>query len=75
MDIYAGKGSIAHFLQLDIIHGYTWRRWDERSEQIRLTNYIVVDEKLKKDVLNTKVVRGKFDRSDQYAAVAKIKIR
>ena len=40
-----------------MIHRYTWRRTDERDEQKSVFNYIAVDEKLRKDVLDTKAVR------------------
>lgn len=36
------------------------------SEQKCLIAYIATDEKLRKDILDTRVVRGMFDESDHY---------
>ena len=38
-------------------------------------NYIVVNEKLKRNVLNVKAVRDMFEGSDHYVMLAKIKIK
>ena len=40
-----------------------------------LIDYIAVDEALKKDVLDARVVRGMFQKSDHYVVLVKIKIR
>ncbi len=40
-----------------------------------LTDYIPVDERLRKDVLDAKVVRGALEGSDHYAVVVKIMLR
>ena len=63
------------FLHHKMIHRYTWRRRDERSKQRSMTDYIALDERLRKDVLNAKVVRGMFEGSDHYTVLAKIRIR
>ena len=41
------------FFQHEMIHSYTWRRRNKRGEQKNVINYIAVDEKLGKDVLDT----------------------
>lgn len=58
-----------------LIHRCTWRSRDERSDQQSVINYIALDEKLGKNVLDAKVLRERFDRSEHYAALPKIKIR
>ncbi len=63
------------FFQHRLVHRYTWRRMDERDEQKSLIDYIAVDERIKKDVLDARVMRGLFDGPDHYAVVAKIQIR
>ncbi len=40
-----------------------------------MPDYIRVDKKLRKDVLEAKVVRGMFDVTDHYVVLAKIKLR
>lgn len=40
-----------------------------------MTNYMTVDEKLRKNVLDIKVVIGMFDRSCHYAVLSKVKLR
>ena len=40
-----------------------------------MIDYIAVDERIKKEVLDAKVVRGMFDESDHYVVVSKIRIR
>ncbi len=57
------------FFQHEIIHRYTWRRIGEKRS---LIDYIAVDERLRKDVLDAKVVRGALEGSDHYAVVIKI---
>ncbi len=37
--------------------------------------YIAVDERIKKEVVDARVVRGMFDGSDHYVVIAKIQIR
>ena len=58
-----------------LIHSYTWRRRDERGKQRSRIDYIAVDERLKKNVLDVQVVRGMFDGSNHYTLVAKIQVR
>ncbi len=48
------------------------RRVDETKS---LIDYIAVDERLRKDVLDAKVVRGALEGSDHYAVVIKIMVR
>ena len=60
------------FFQHKLIHIYIWRRKDERGEQKSMINYIAVDERLKKDVLDARRVRGMFDGSEHYAVLVKI---
>ncbi len=40
-----------------------------------MIDYIAVDEWIKKDVLDARVVRGMFDGSDHYVVLAKVQIR
>ena len=46
------------FFQQKMIHRYPWRRKDVRDEQKNISDCIAVDEKLRKDVLDAKAVRG-----------------
>ncbi len=39
-----------------------------------MIDYIATDEKLRKDVLDAKVVREMFEESDHYTVLAKMKI-
>ena len=63
------------FFEHKMIHRYTWKRRDERGDQMSVIDYIAVDEFLRKDVLDAKVVRGMCVGSDHYAVLAKFKIR
>ena len=63
------------FFQHKIIHRYTWRRRDEMGEQKSMIGYIALEEKLKKDVLDSKAVRGMFEGSDHYVVLVKIKMK
>ena len=58
-----------------MIHRYTWRRRDERSEQKSMIDYIAPDQYLRKDVMDAKVVRGMFPGSDHSNVLAKIRLR
>ncbi len=40
-----------------------------------MIDYIAVDERLRKDVMDAKVVRGALEGSDYYAVVVKILLR
>ncbi len=40
-----------------------------------MIDYIAVDERIKNDVLDVRVVRGMFDGSDHYVVSAKLQIR
>ncbi len=77
VDVCAERGlfSANTFFQHRLVHRHTWRRMDERDEQKSLIDYIAVDERIKKDALHARVMRGLFDGSDRYAVVAKIQIR
>ncbi len=59
------------FFQHKMIHRYTWVRGNERS----LTDYIAVDNRLRREVEVTKVVRGLFSGSDHFAVVTKVRMR
>ncbi len=56
VDICAERGLFLSntFFQHKMIHRYTWARGDERS----LTDYIAVDNRLRREVEDAKVVRG-----------------
>ncbi len=73
MDICAERGLLLSntFLQHKMIHRYTWVRGNERS----LNDYIAVDNRLKREVEDAKVVRGLFSGSDHFAVVAKVRMR
>ncbi len=58
-----------------MIHRFTWRRREDGEEEKSLIDYIAVDERLRKDVQDTKVVRGALEGSDHYAIVVKIMLR
>ncbi len=75
VDVCAERGL---FLQTpfstDWCTGTPGKEWmKERSKS--LIDYIAVDERINKDVLDPRVMRGLFDGSDHYAVVAKIEIR
>ncbi len=63
VDTCAERGLLCSntFLQHKMIHRYTWARGDERS----LIDYIAVDNRLRREVEDAKVVRGLFSGSDQ----------
>ncbi len=63
------------FFQHKMIHRYTWRRREDGGEEKSLIDYIVVDERLRKDVTDAKVVRGALEGSEHYAVVVKMKLR
>ncbi len=73
MDICAERGLFLSntFFQHKMIHRYTWARGDERS----MIDYIAVDNKLRKEVEDAKVVRGLFSDSDHFAVVVKVRMR
>ncbi len=54
-----------------MIHRYTWTRGNERS----LIDYIAVDNRLRREVEDAKVVRGLFSDSDHFAVVVKVRMR
>ncbi len=63
---WAGKG------RCKVKVGKVKVKWgDERS----MTNYIAVDNRLRREVDDTKVVRGLFSDSDHFAVVAKVRVR
>ncbi len=73
VDICAKRGLFLSntFFQHKMIHRYTWARGNERS----LIDYISVDNRLKKEVEDAKVVRGTFSGLDYFAVVAKVRMR
>ena len=77
VDICAEKGLLLAntFFEHRMIHRYTWRRRDAEEEQKRLIDYITVDERLKKDVMDARVVRGLFQGSDHFAVLAEIRTK
>lgn len=46
-----------------------------KEEQKGMSDYVVVDERLRKVVLNAKVERGSFKYSDHFAVLVEMKIR
>ncbi len=46
------------FFQQKMIYRYTWRRGEVGGEKRSLIDYIAVEERLRKDALDAKVVRG-----------------
>ncbi len=71
VDICAERGLFLSntFFQYKMIHRYTWSRGNERS----LIAYIAVNNRLRWEVEDAKVVRGIFSGSDHFAVVAKIR--
>ncbi len=55
------------FFQHEMIHRYMWARGNERS----LIDYIAVDNRLRREAEDAKVVRGLFSGSDHFATTAK----
>ena len=58
-----------------MIHRYTWRRNAGGVEQKGLIDYVAVDERLKSDVRDARVVRGMFQDSDHMAVLVRLGIR
>ncbi len=77
VDVCAERGLflVNTFFQHKMIHWYTWRRREDGGEQKSLIDYTAVDERLREDVLDAKVVRGVLEGSDHYAVVVKIMLR
>ena len=48
---------------------------DEKCEQKNLIDYIALDEKFWKDVLDVKAVRGMYEGLEHYVVLVKIKIK
>ncbi len=73
VDICAERGLFLSntFFQQEMIHWYTWAREDARS----LGDYIAVDNRLRREVEDAKVVRGLFSDSDHFAVVGKVRMR
>ncbi len=76
VDVCAERGLflVNTYFQHKMIHWYTWRREDGGNEK-SLIYYIAVDVRIRKDVLDAKVVRGALEGSDHYAVVVKITLR
>ncbi len=64
VDICAERGLFLWniFFHHKMIHRYIWARGDERS----LIDYIAVDNRLRREVEDAKVVRGLFSDSDHF---------
>ncbi len=77
VDICAERGLFLAntFFQREMIHRYTWRRREDGGNEKSLIDSVAVDERLRKDVLDAKVVRGSLEGSDHYAVVVKIMLR
>ncbi len=76
VDVCSERGLfLANTFQHKIIQQYMWRRGEDGGEERSLIDYIAVDERLRKDVLDAKVVRGALEGSDHYAVVVKIILR
>ncbi len=73
VDICAERGLFLPntFFQHKMIHRYTWARGDERS----LIDYIAVDNRLRREVEDAKVVRELLSGSHHFAVVAKVRMR
>ncbi len=73
VDICAERGLLLSntFFQYKMIHRYTWVRGNERS----LIDYIAVDNRLRREVEEDKVVKELFSGSDHFAVVAKVRMR
>ncbi len=73
VDICAERGLFLTntFFQHKMIHRYMWVRGNERS----LIDYIAVDNRLRREVEDAKVVRGLFSGSEHFAVVAKVRMR
>ncbi|XP_050706878.1 uncharacterized protein LOC126992348 isoform X2 [Eriocheir sinensis] len=76
VDVCAERGMFLAntFFQHKNIHRYTWRRGEE-NEQKGLIDYVAVDERLRKEICDAKVVIGMFDGSDHLAVLAKLKLK
>ncbi len=76
VDVCAERGLflVNTFFKHKMIHRYTWRRREDREEEKSLIDE-PVDERLKKDVHDAKVVRGVLEGSDHYAVVVKVMVR
>ncbi len=72
MDISAERGLfLSNTFQQKMIHRYTWARGDDKS----LIVYIGVDSRLRREVEDAKVVRGLYSDLDNFAVVAKVRMR
>ncbi len=72
MDICDERGLflLNTFFQHKMIHRYTWARGNERS----LIDNIAVDNRLRREVEDAKVVKGMFNDSEHFAVVAKVRM-
>ncbi len=59
------------FFQHKMIHRYIWARGNERS----MIDHIAVDNRLRREVEDAKVVRGFLSDSDHFAVVAKVRMK
>ena len=63
------------FFEHKLIHRYTWRRLDGNEEQKGLIDYVVVDKRLRNEVMDARVVRGMFPDSDHFAVLTKVRMQ
>ena len=63
------------FFEHKLIHRYTWRRLDGNDEQKGLIDYVVVDKRLRNEVMDARVVRGMFPDSDHFAVLTKVRMQ
>ncbi len=77
VDICAERGLFLAntFFKHKMIHRYTWGRREDGGNEKSLIDYIAVDKRLRKDVLDAKLVRGALEGSYHYAVVVKIMLR
>ena len=63
------------FFEHKMIHRYTWRREAGEVEQKSLIDYVAVDERLRSEVRDARVVRGMFQDSDHMAVLVRLGIK
>ena len=63
------------FFEHKMIHRYTWRRVAGEVEQKSLIDYVAVDERLRSEVRDARVVRGMFQDSDHMAVLVRLGIK
>ncbi len=73
VDVCAERGLFPAntFFQHKMIHRYTWR--EDGGDEKSLIDYIAMDERLRKDVLDARAVRGALEGSDHCAVVVMLR--